>query len=148
MQFKVPQNVQREDKIVGPLTLKQLIICAGGGIVAYGIYVSLGRYYIWITWLPPVAIVVIITLAFAFARPLDLSFTQWLMLWIEYSLLPRKRMWTKSSGEIIRPSTPQKETIKKGQKESEAKMNAMSERQKKLAELNKFLEAEKKGKQT
>lgn len=26
MQYKIPQNVQLEDKIVGPLTLKQLII--------------------------------------------------------------------------------------------------------------------------
>jgi hypothetical protein len=146
MQFKVPQNVQREDKIVGPLTLKQLLICAGGGVVAYGIYVALGRYYIWITWLPPVAIVVIITLAFAFARPLDLSFTQWLLLWFEYSLLPRKRMWFKSSGEVIKPSAQKKAKKKKGQKESEQKMDAMTARQRKLEELNKFLEAEKKGK--
>lgn len=27
MQYKIPQNVQIEDKIVGPLTMKQLIIC-------------------------------------------------------------------------------------------------------------------------
>lgn len=31
MQYKIPQNVQIEDKIVGPLTLKQLIICGVGG---------------------------------------------------------------------------------------------------------------------
>ncbi|HMR01699.1 MAG TPA: PrgI family protein, partial [Candidatus Gracilibacteria bacterium] len=77
MQFKVPQNVRREDHIVGPLTLKQMIICAIGGSIAYAIYLSLAPYYIWITWLPPVAIVTIITIAFAFIRPLDLSFTKW-----------------------------------------------------------------------
>ena len=35
MQYKIPQNVQIEDKIVGPLTLKQLGILGFGGATAY-----------------------------------------------------------------------------------------------------------------
>lgn len=142
MQFKVPQNVQREDRIVGPLTLKQMIICAIGGVIAYAIYVSLGRHYIWITWLPPVAIVTLITLAFAFMRPLDLSFTKWILLWIEFSLLPRERKWAKASGEAIIPLEA-KLKKKKGEGEKQKKAASMSEKQKKMEELNKFLEAEK-----
>ena len=43
MQYKVPQDVQREDTIIGPLTLKQLGILGVGGGIAYGIYISLGK---------------------------------------------------------------------------------------------------------
>lgn len=142
MQFKVPQNVQREDKIVGPLTLKQMIIMAIGGTIAYGIYVSLARYYIWITWLPPVAIIAIITIAFAFVRPLDLSFTKWVLLWLEFSLLPRKRLWMKATGEVTIPAGAKKKKGKKEKKETEEE--AATEKEKKMEELRKFLEAEKK----
>ncbi|HLG25523.1 MAG TPA: PrgI family protein [Candidatus Gracilibacteria bacterium] len=146
MQFKVPQNVQREDRIVGPLTLKQLIICGVGGGVAYAIYVSLGKAYLWITWLPPVAIVTIITVAFAFIKPLDLSFAKWLSCWIEFALLPRKRFWIKASGEVIAPMMAATTGKTKIEKQAEAKADALSEKQKKLDELTKFLESQKKTK--
>ena len=35
MQFKIPQDVQRADKIVGPLTLRELIIVGIGGGFTY-----------------------------------------------------------------------------------------------------------------
>ena len=144
MQFKVPQNVQREDKIVGPLTLKQMIICAAGGTVAYGIYISLARFYIWITWLPPVAIISMITLAFAFLRPLDLSFTKWIIRWIEFSLIPRSRKWIKSSAEVlVLPNVTAKRKTDKDEKDK-AELDVIEEKQRKLRELNKFLEEETK----
>ena len=138
MQFKVPQNVQREDKIVGPLTLKQMIICAIGGTIGYGIFTALAKFYLWITWLPPVAIVTIITIAFAFVKPLDLSFTKWTLRWIEFSLLPRKRLWLKSSAEIIMEQEPVKRQKKMSKKEDE--IYKISEKQKKLSQ---FLEVKK-----
>ncbi len=33
MQFQVPQFIETEDKIVGPLTLRQFLIIAGGGVL-------------------------------------------------------------------------------------------------------------------
>ena len=141
MQFKVPQNVRREDKIVGPLTLKQMIICAIGGTIAYAIYISLAKFYLWITWLPPMAIVVMITIAFAFVRPLDMSFIKWILLWAEFALLPKKRLWVKSSGEIIPPQITT--TAKKDKDKLKDAADAMEEKQKKLEELNKFLESQK-----
>lgn len=140
MQFKVPQNVQREDTIIGPLTLKQLIICAIGFTIAYGIYVSLGKLYLWITWLPPVAIVTLITLAFAFLRPLDLSFTKYILLFIEYSLLPKKRVWVKSSGEVIIPLQLESS---KSKKKREKKEEDILGKQEKLKNLQKFLDSQK-----
>lgn len=93
MQFKIPQDVQREDTIVGPLTLKQMIIIGIGGGLAYGIYVSLSKTYFIEIWLPPVAIISIITLAFAFLKVHSLPFHEFLMNFIEYHLSPRERIW-------------------------------------------------------
>lgn len=143
MQFKIPQNVRREDKIVGPLTLKQMIICAIGGSIGYAIFTALARHFIWITWLPPVALVAIITIAFAFVRPLNLSFTKWIIRWVEFSLIPRKRHWIKSSAEVIKTTSTEKKKKTNQQKLAEEKALSLSDKEKKLKELNKFLEAEK-----
>lgn len=144
MQYKVPQNVQREDKIVGPLTLKQLIICGIGGTIAYAIYISLGKNYIWVTWLPPVLIIVIITVAFAFIRPLDLSFFKWLLLWIEFGLLPRERKWVQASAEVIPQLITSKKDKSKAEKKAEAKAEQIIDKHKKIEELTKILNTHKK----
>ncbi len=139
MQFKVPQNVQRADQIVGPLTLRQLIICGIGGIIAYGLYVSLAKYYIWITWLPPVAIISVITIAFAFVRPIDLNFEKWILLWLEFFLLPRKRTWLQASAEFL-PSAYGAEKAKSTTViKAEQKAAEVEDKHKKLEELTKIL---------
>lgn len=98
MQFKVPQDVQREDTIIGPLTLKQLGILGLGGGLAYAIYVSLAKTYFMEIWLPPVAIVGGLTLAIAFLKIHDLSFGYYIMYLVEYNLLPKKRTWIQGTG--------------------------------------------------
>lgn len=35
MQFNVPQFIEVEDKIIGPLTLKQFLILLGGGLICF-----------------------------------------------------------------------------------------------------------------
>ena len=143
MQFKVPQNVQREDKIVGPLTLKQLIICGVGFGVAYTIYVSLGKQYEWITWVPPVGIVSIITLLFAFVRPLDLDFTRFLSVYLQFLLLPQRRFWVQGSAEVVLSMYTTTKTQSNTEKKAEAKADQMSNKAKKLEELSKILNSQK-----
>ena len=143
MQFKVPQNVQREDKIVGPLTLRQLIICGVGGGVAYAIYVSLGKDYLWITWLPPVAIIGVMTILFAFIRPLDMTFARFLTVYLEFVLLPQQRKWVLSSAEMM----PLEQTVAqktKIEKKAEAKADALINKAEKLKELSKILDTKHK----
>ena len=139
MQFKVPQNVQREDKIVGPLTLKQLIICGVGGGIAYAIFVTLGKEYLWITWVPPVGIIVIITLLFAFLRPLDMNFSRFLAVYLQFVLLPQKRFWVQASAEIVTSMYTTTQTQTKIEKKAEAKAEQMMDKKKKLEELSKIL---------
>ncbi|MDA1061055.1 MAG: PrgI family protein [bacterium] len=98
MQFKVPQDVQREDTIIGPLTLRQMGILGVGGGIAYAIYVTLAAKFFIEVWLPPVAIISVITLAIAFLKIHTLPFWEFLMHFIEYHLQAKKRHWIQGSG--------------------------------------------------
>jgi hypothetical protein len=98
MQYKVPQDVQREDTIIGPITLKQMGILGVGGGIAYILYVSLAKSYYAEVWLPPVVIVSAITLAFAFLKIANMPFHLFLMNFIEYNLLAKKRFWIQGGG--------------------------------------------------
>lgn len=45
MRFEVPQFIDIEDKIFGPLTFKQFIYIAGGGGLCYAVYKLLPIYF-------------------------------------------------------------------------------------------------------
>jgi len=143
MQFKVPQNVQREDKIVGPLTLKQLIVCGIGFAVDYAIYTTLAKEYIWVTWILPVLIVAIITVAFAFVRPLDLSFSKYIIRWLEFMLIPRQRFWIQGSAESYPSALQAEQSSTKEEKKKEAKAIEALDKHKKLEEITKILNRQK-----
>lgn len=140
MQFKIPQNVQREDKIIFFLTLKQMIICAGGGTIAYAIYTALAKVYILSVSLIPTVIVVVITLAFAFLKVREIPFYKWLILLIEfYFLVPRKRIWRMGQADPLQSIT----TIKKKTKEAiagEKKLIADIERKKRIRDVIELME--------
>ena len=65
MQYQVPQFIEIEDKIFGPLTIKQFIFLAGGGGVSYLIYALLSPYLYF--WLVIILIIPVIALAVALA---------------------------------------------------------------------------------
>lgn len=140
MQFKVPQNVQREDTIIGPVTMKQLIICALGGGIAYSIYVSLAKFYFWEIWIAPVGIVVAITATAAFIRIHDIPSYRFIFLLLEYTLLPKKRMWIKGSGDVftslLTPTAPKTRKDKKVQMKQETDLEKMD----RLKELSNILD--------
>ncbi|QQS59803.1 PrgI family protein [Candidatus Peregrinibacteria bacterium] len=95
LQYKIPQDVQREDTIIGPITMRQLIICAIGGGIAYTLYMILSKSYYMSVWLPPIAIISLLTVAFAFIEIRGISFTKWILLMLETIILPNKRVWDK-----------------------------------------------------
>lgn len=145
MQFKIPQNVQMEDKIVGPLTLKHMIVLGSGGGLAYMLYIILSRAYYWEIWAPPVGIIVILTVIIAFVKVYNLSFAKFILLFIEYNLLPRKRKWVKASGDIFLRKPLQIDSKKKKKskyvksEETLESINKLDEISKKLDEYsNKF----------
>ncbi len=101
-----------EDKIVGPLTLKQLIIVGVGGGIDYFIYISLAKVYILTVWILPVVIVGLITLGVAFLKIKGIPFTQFVFLSLEYQLKPKKRIWTPGGGEVFTSITQPKPKTK------------------------------------
>ncbi|MFA6550346.1 MAG: PrgI family protein [Candidatus Gracilibacteria bacterium] len=115
--YKVPSDVQREDTIVGPLTMRQLIICGAGGALSYVIYVTLAKNYYIEVWLLPVAFSVILTVTFAFVKIHNLSFFRYLLYLIEYIVLPKKRTFIKGSGDVFTFEPMAVQTQKKEVKE-------------------------------
>ncbi|MFA6305800.1 MAG: PrgI family protein [Candidatus Gracilibacteria bacterium] len=134
MQFKVPQDVQREDTIIGPLTLRQLAILGIGGGITYGIYMGLAKSYSMAIWLPPMVLVATITIAFAFIKIHNLEFSKFLMAYIEFNFLPRKRIWIQGGGyPFISPFETPYQAKKK--KEIAKKMGAKIESLKELSQV-------------
>src|SRR3989344_5659830 len=65
MRFQVPQFIEVEDKIFGPLTLKQFIYLAGGAGLSFVIYQSLGSLVLAFL---PIVIIMSFSSALAFYR--------------------------------------------------------------------------------
>ncbi|OGC83048.1 MAG: hypothetical protein A2788_01425 [Candidatus Abawacabacteria bacterium RIFCSPHIGHO2_01_FULL_46_8] len=116
MQFKVPQDVQRADKILGPLTVRGFLTALGGGALAYIAYLTLNAS----TW-PFVAIIIIsLTAALIFLRIHDMSFTQYLFSLLIYVFRPQRRLWVQHAGDISIPLSYQPElAVKKAEKVEE-----------------------------
>ena len=64
MKYQVPQFIEVEDKIIGPLTIKQFVYMAGGGGMAFIVYTYL-TIYISIILVP---IIIALSLALAFYK--------------------------------------------------------------------------------
>lgn len=139
MQFKVPQDVLRPDKIVGFLTLRQLVIVILGGGICYSLYLVLEKHYLPEVWLPPVIFVALITLAFAFFRFHDIPFEKAALLFVEFKFRPRKRVWQKLKGDFVLSVLNQPLRIDGKSVQKEEAMTA-EERRKRLLEATKAVE--------
>ncbi len=142
MQYKIPQDVQREDKIVGPLSLRQMIICTIGFSLAYAIYTAVGQDYYWITALIPAIIIGLITVTFAFVKPLDLNFEKFILYWASFTfILPRRRYWLKGTGDPLRSEYNATPEVKKTTEVNTTL--APQEKRRRLEELSKVIEQNK-----
>lgn len=94
MQFKIPQNVDIDDKIVSFLTMKQLIILVCWWTFSYFIFILFTKLWIsgWISW-PLVLILTLLTFAIAFLNINHLPFHRWIILWLASFIIPQKRYW-------------------------------------------------------
>lgn len=136
---KIPQNVYVEDRIVGPLTLRQVMIVAIGGGGSYALWSSLIKAYgslsiitTGIAWTPAV-----ISLAFAFVKVNDLTLTHLLLLMAEKMQKPPLRAMGPRTGITITVRTFKTEQAKKSELQTPALMQA---KQNRLAELSTVLD--------
>lgn len=92
MRFEVPQFIDVEDKIFGPLTFKQFIYLLGGGALAYVSFKIL-PFPVW-----PVMSLVFIGFggALAFYRLNNRTFVEVAQSWISYMLKGKIYVWKRT----------------------------------------------------
>ncbi len=109
MQFQVPQFIEIEDKIFGPLTLKQFLYLAGGG----GASIAL---YLYIPW-KIVAILIIIpiaafSLALTFYKINNKPFIDVVQASFYYLLGDKLYLWKKADKKPVSQVTDQSQNAK------------------------------------
>lgn len=103
MQYKVPQNIDIEDQVIGPLTLKQFIYL----MVGFGILFVLKSSVPSGLFLPIALLVGGFFLALAFYKPGDRPFEVYLSSVVFALTKPRRRIWKKL------PPTHKKDIVEK-----------------------------------
>lgn len=91
MQFRVPQFIEIEDKIIGPLTLKQFLYLVGGVgfLVILWLFLNLSAF---ILAAIPIGI---LSFALAFYKPNQRPFVSFLGSLLNYVSKPRLYLWKK-----------------------------------------------------
>lgn len=96
MRFEVPQFIDIEDKIFGPLTIKQFIYIAGGAGLSFALYTLLPFFLAIIFIIPAMALGV----ALAFYQPQGRPFINVLESAFKYFLGGKLYVWKKEPKKI------------------------------------------------
>lgn len=96
MQFKVPQKIDIEDKIVGPLTMIQFVYAVVGGGLAYFMFTTFPAPLNYVLALPTA----ILAFCLAFIKVNGQPFTNFLKNAIGYIFNPKTRIWNKGGTDV------------------------------------------------
>ncbi len=100
MQFQVPKNIDLEDKIVGPLTLRQFLYVLVGGAISYSIFKKMavpgGNTQLAMMISLPIAL---FSMALAFVKIQGQPLTEFLMALFTFMSRPRQRIWKRHDQE-------------------------------------------------
>ena len=115
MQFLVPKFIERETKLVGPLTFKQLLYIVGEGVFVFVLYFILPRTFFWVV----VVIALIVSAAFVLLKPGGQSLGSILKHFGTFTMTPKRYLWQKKTVNpfldiVIQKTAP---VIQKKQKE-------------------------------
>lgn len=138
MRFQVPQDVQREDTIIGPITFKQLAIMLIGGGITYAMYLILFPIYKIFVWLPVVAVLGLLTLAVAFLKIYDMTFIKFILYLIEFLVKPKQRYFSRNNF-TYKPSFKDKAVIQKSEDDKQ-KIETKSFDPDKLEDISELLD--------
>jgi len=97
MRFTVPQFIEREAKIIGPLTFKQFIYVGSAGLACFIVYFN----YSFDIFLMACFFLGGIALAFAFLEIDKIPLSKFIWNFFKYSLSPKVYLWNKGGSEII-----------------------------------------------
>lgn len=135
LRYKVPQDVQREDKILFFITLKQLIVLMVTGGISYILFLYFSeRYYLSQIAVGFIMLPFILGCLFCFVKIKGLNLTKFMFLNIEHLLLPRRRYWQEGSQPLVSSTTEFSAKTKEEDTDIVAK-NVSSQKIKNLADL-------------
>lgn len=106
MQFQVPQFIEIEDKIFGPLTLKQFLYLAGGAGASVAIFIYLPFKFIAVLIIIPI---IAFSLALAFYKINNKPFIDIVQAFFYYTIGSKLYLWKKAEK---KPETQLAEQIK------------------------------------
>lgn len=92
-QYQVPQFIDVEDKIFGPLTFKQFLYVVGGGGISFVIWMLL-PIYLAVLFIVPIAA---LSLALAFYKVNDKPFIYTLEAAVQYLLSNKLYIWKQNT---------------------------------------------------
>lgn len=127
MRYRVPQNIDMEDRIVGPLTMLQFVYLMVGGMIIYLAYLLFTPTSFWIIAIP----VGLFTLSLAFLKVQDQPFPKFLAATLLFLIRPKARVWAKESGEenvkIIKAPSTETKTIVTTHKAEPAELTQLAQ---------------------
>lgn len=91
LQFKVPQNIDLEDKIVGPLTLVQFTVLVVSGLTFYATLRFTNLLVVLVVGTP----ILLLGIALSIVKIQDQPFSHFLIASLGYLRRPKLRVWQK-----------------------------------------------------
>ncbi len=111
-QFQVPQFIDVEDRILGPITMRQffiMLIPLGVGIV---LYFLLKFWLVVIMIIPTIGVCAL----FAFYKPYGMSFSRFFAAFLTFSLKPKMYIWRhEEEARVVLTEEPQSQSTMLGQ---------------------------------
>jgi hypothetical protein len=91
MKFTVPQFIEREAKLIGPLTFNQFLYVGAAGLISFIIYFS----FSFTVFIFSVIILGSTALAFAFLKVNGAPLAKFLVNFFKFNLSPKNYLWKK-----------------------------------------------------
>jgi hypothetical protein len=105
--YKVIQDIEAEDKFVGPLTLKQFVFAAIGAIFSYLCFFVIvrGAWFVAVAFAPAALFGFFMAIPWSKDQPTDL----WVLAKIRFRIKPKKRIWDQAGKqELVTITAPKK----------------------------------------
>lgn len=124
MRFQVPQFIEVEDKIFGPLTFKQFVYVAGGIGICVLLFTFLPKFLAILIALPFAAL----SGALAFYRYNDKPFAHFIEAFFKYSITSKLYIWKKTPPTLKSSGEPKDKKVEQiyVPKLSESKLKDLS----------------------
>ncbi len=105
--YKVIQDIEAEDKFIGPLTLKQFIFGAGAAFFGYLSFFAIVKGFSWalVLFVPPMLIGAFLAIPWSKDQPTEI----WVLAKIRFYFMTKKRIWDQSGvQELVKVTAPKK----------------------------------------